>query len=122
MAASQHGTAYLHGIPETAIAQSVILSLRYTKQRENVAVTEDQNGNRVARRADDTTTALEMTCRITGTFSEPALDSKVTIAASENAGDNGDYFVAGVSRSKQAKGHTELTLSLERWEYLNLGA
>lgn len=118
MAATQYGTAYLYGIPETPITASTILSVRYGKQHENIAVTEDQDGNRVARRADDKTTSLEITCRITGAFVEPEPSSKVTIAGGEVVADNGDYFVVNTGRAKQAKGHTEMTIALERWEYL----
>ena len=115
MAETTHGTAWLYGIAETAPTNATILSIGLKKSDRTVDETPAHSGRVAHIRADDQLDELEMELRILGTYSKPAISSKMTIAGGTFAG---DYMVTSTDEGKQAKGHVTFKVSARKDEYV----
>jgi len=104
MAATVKGTAHLYGISGT-VASATVLSFRERTFAANTAQTEDEDGNVIERRYDDTTNEATITIRMQSAYTPPTIGSTITY-------DSVTYEVVDIEESQQNKGFRELTINV----------
>ena len=94
---------------------ATLLSVTYSRSDKNADYTPNQIGQNAHLRSDDERVDGTFTFQISASYVEPEIAAKLTIAgSSEETRYNGDYIVKSVGRPKVAKGHTVISLVLER--------
>lgn len=104
MAATIKGTAHLYGISGT-VANATVLSFRERTFAANTGQTEDEDGNVIERRYDDTTNEATITIRMQSGYTAPTIGSTLTY-------DSVTYEVVDIEESQQNKGFREMTLNI----------
>jgi hypothetical protein len=118
MAATTHGTAYLYGVDGSYIANAQISSISLKKSDKINEYVENNSGQVASSRHDDQQDMLDVTYKITSSYSRPTIAAKVTITATGHF--DGEYRIESFDETKQAKGFVECKLTLVKDEYLTL--
>jgi hypothetical protein len=104
MAATVLGTAHLYGVSGT-VTNATVLSFSQRTFAANTAQTEDESGNVIERRYDDTTNEATITIRLRTAYTPPTIGSTITYSTVT-------YEVVDIERSEQNKGFREMTINL----------
>lgn len=117
MAATQHSTAYVHGVDASYFASAQIVSISRRQSDTLVNEVTNNSGQLVSLRSDDQADELDVTLRIESGFTRKTIAAKVTLASGDFAG---DYRVVSTNEVKASKEHVDLQMTLVKNEYLTL--
>ena len=110
MAINDHGTAHLYGVSGT-ITNATVISTSFEHERVNAATTEDESGNQIERRYDDTHDRGSITLRIQSAYTIPTAGATITY-------DSLEYEITSVSEPQEQKGFREITVNVLKSEFI----
>jgi hypothetical protein len=116
MAAKVHGTAFLYGATGTTggtVTYTSAQILRYSIRGSDAAVdyVENNDGQRVTMRTDDTTSELDIELAIQSGFTKPVIGNALSF-------DGVTYAIKSVSDARVQKGWAAYSITAESCEYM----
>jgi len=117
MAATVHGTAYVYGVGATAPTNATIISISVAQSDANVSEVADHTGGVISLRTDDQRDVLNMELRVTASYTENVIGSKLTIVGGNHAG---EYMVETATEAHSNKDFVTYSVTATKREYLTL--
>lgn len=111
MAAKSFGVVFMYGVTGTVTAAAV-QSFKLKSEQKNTATTEEENGNEIERRRDDTHNEATIEIKYRSTF---AIPSPSDILSYESA----SWEIVSIDRAEVCKGHRMITLTILNSQYIN---
>lgn len=111
MAEDSFGTAHVWGVAGS-VSSATVIAFNVDSERVNTGTVEDEDGNQIERRYDDTHDRGTITLRYQSGYSIPSAGDTITY-------DSSTYEITNVGQAQVNRGMREITLSILKSEFIS---